>query len=319
MNIKKIPNEYFVTILDRLTRFEPAYSRYRRVYSDLISKYASGLKPVLLSIEEQSELANLIINNSVDLSVFDDFSPIMLNLEEKYFIKNDISYQYLSNSINIKAIFKKISVLNGLPKNILWFSELEQSDDIYKNRINKSLLFPIEKILLCEGETERVLLPTLLNLFGINLDSLGILLVPAGGKNQVARKLYSMIEYTKLPFIILLDKDAMLINDMIQSKLREIDKVYVINSGEFEDLIPVQVLEGAINYIHKNEYHCLSVDFKSENKMVINLETIYKKYGFGEFKKAHFAHELQSYISKYCSREDFINSEIADIAKLFYD
>ena len=37
MKFKQIPNEYFITILDRLTRFEPACVRYKRVIDDIIN------------------------------------------------------------------------------------------------------------------------------------------------------------------------------------------------------------------------------------------------------------------------------------------
>ena len=46
-----------------------------------------------------------------------------------------------------------------------------------------------------------------------------------------------------------------------------------------------------------------------------NLENIYKKYGFGEFKKALFAQQLKEYIEKFCSKADFENSEIMQIAQ----
>ena len=40
---------------------------------------------------------------------------------------------------------------------------------------------------------------------------------------------------------------------------------------------------------------------------------IYKKYGFGEFKKAKFAAQLKEYIESNCTKEDFKNSEIIEI------
>ena len=43
MKFKKIPDEYFSTILDRLMRFEPACSRYERVFNDIISKFAFNI------------------------------------------------------------------------------------------------------------------------------------------------------------------------------------------------------------------------------------------------------------------------------------
>ena len=49
--------------------------------------------------------------------------------------------------------------------------------------------------------------------------------------------------------------------------------------------------------------------------MVENLENIYKKYGFGEFKKAQFALQLRGFIEDNLPKQDFINTEIETIVK----
>ena len=137
--------------------------------------------------------------------------------------------------------------------------------------------------------------------------------IPAGGKNQVARKYYQMIEYTKIPLFILLDKDAKSIKELIEPKLRPIDSLYLINSGEFEDLIPKNILQNTINCVHSSDFNCIWEDFDDNLTMVNNLENIYKKYGFGEFKKAKFALDLKDYIQTFATRETFKDSEIVDI------
>ena len=122
-----------------------------------------------------------------------------------------------------------------------------------------------------------------------------------------------MIEYTKIPFFVLLDKDALSIKELIEPKLRKNDKVYLLNSGEFEDLIPIKILQKAINQVHLNEYNCVWDDFDINSSMVENLQNIYKKYGFGEFKKALFASQLNEYILKNCTKSDFEDTEIPAI------
>ena len=122
-----------------------------------------------------------------------------------------------------------------------------------------------------------------------------------------------MLEYTKIPFFILLDKDAQATSELIKPKLRAKDELYLINCGEFEDIIPKNILQKTINYVHCNEYNCIFDDFLDDCSMVENLENIYKKYGFGEFKKAKFAQNLKEYIEKNCTNSDFINSEIVEI------
>lgn len=314
MKFKQIPDDYFITILDRLTRFEPAYKRYNRVFEDIINKFSIDIKAKNLSIEEKIDLATNIINASVAENKDFSINDILIGLEGKYFNFNNESYQYLSARFNILSILNKIEQKDNLPKNVAWLKEISKTKvDILKLRKEKSLLYPIEKIILCEGQTEYTLLETIFKLFDINLDKLGFITIPAGGKNQVARKYYEMLEYTKLPFFILLDKDATSIKELIEPRLRSQDKLYLINSGEFEDLIPKNILQNTINTAHSSDFNCIFDDFKDDNTMVENLENIYKKYGFGEFKKAKFALNLKDFIKQNCTKEDFKNSEIIEI------
>jgi len=314
MKFKQIPDEYFVTILDRLTRFEPAYKRFNRVFDDIITKFCVSVKAKNLSIEEKIALVQDIINNSIEHNNDFYLNDVLAQMEEKYFNFNQASYQYLSSRINISSMLNRIQKNSNLPQNVLWLKEISKNKtNIFEQRRVKSLLYPIEKIILCEGQTEYTLLETIFNLFDINLYKMGIMTIPAGGKNQVARKYYEMIEYTKLPFFILLDKDAMSIKELIEPKLRLQDKLYLINSGEFEDLIPKKILQNTINTVHSSDFNCIFDDFDDNNNMVKNLENIYKKYGFGEFKKAKFASELKEYIVNNSSKNDFENSEIIEI------
>ncbi|MBR2068823.1 MAG: ATP-dependent endonuclease [Candidatus Gastranaerophilales bacterium] len=315
MKYKKIPQEYFITILDRLTRFEPAFVRYKRVFDDIINKFSIDTKLKTLDLKDEISLAEEIFNSSIDNTIHDFIRPVLYGLEEKYFYSNEVSYQYLSARLNFTAMLEKIRFNENLPLNVKWLKKINEYSDLKKIREEKELLYPIEKVLLCEGETERILLSTILKKFNINLKKRGIILIPAGGKNQVARKYYSMTEHTKLPFFILLDNDADAIKAMIDAKIRANDEIYIIKSGEFEDLIPYNILEKTINYIHKNDQNCLTDDFLPERSNVLNIEYIYKKYGFGEFKKAHFAQGLKEYIEQNTSLTDFKSSEIIEIAQ----
>lgn len=314
MNFKSIPNEYFITILDRLTRFEPAFVRYERVFGDIISKFShENVKN--LNLDEQISLCENIINNTLKINFEDDYiNKLLMDLEEKYFTFNQISYQYLSARLNISGMLDKIELSNKLPKNVYWLKKIyQEKDDVISLRNRDSLLYPIEKIVLCEGQTEYTLLESIFKLFNYDFSKMGIKVLPAGGKNQVARKFYQMLEYTKIPFFILLDKDAEPIKEMINSKIRPIDKVYVLESGEFEDLIPRNILQNTINYVHSSELNCIWDDFDTNLSMVNNLEFIYRKYGFGEFKKAQFAQELCKYINENCNMTNFESTEIVDI------
>ncbi len=323
MKFKKIPKEYFVTILDRLTRFEPAKTRIERVVNDLISKFYIG-ENKQFSISEKIELSQNILNYTL-AEENNDFSinEILLSLEKKYFKFDEVSYQCLSNRFNYLGLINEIQINQNTPKNVVWLKNLSKNlncaNDLNKLREENSLLFPIEKIILCEGQTESLLLKSLFNLYGYNLDKQGVLVVAAGGKNQVAKKYYEMIEYLNLPIFVLLDSDAAETQALIDPKLRKGDKIYLIQSGEFEDLIPINILKNTLNYVHNCEYNCIYDDFFQEKSMVKNLELIYKKYGFGEFKKAQFAQELKDYIQANSCKDDFKNSEIGQILSSLQD
>ena len=317
MKFKRIPREYFATILDRLSRFEPAYIRYSRVFEDIINKFCLDNNSKKLDLESKIKIVEEIFNSSLS-SCNDDYSlnETLLNLENKYFASNEISYQYLSSRLNISSMLNEIDESQINAKNLFWLKKINSNHgNLIKLRNKYSLLYPIEKIILCEGQTEFTLLNAIFKLFNVDLNKIGILVIPAGGKNQVARKYYSMIEYVKLPFFILLDKDASQIENIIKPKLRNNDFIYLIKSGEFEDLIPKKILLGTINYIHKNDLNCNFDDFNTECTMVENLENIYKKYGFGEFKKAQFALQLRGFIEDNLPKQDFINTEIETIVK----
>ena len=319
MKYKKIPVDYLPTILDRLTRFEPAYIRYNRVFDDIINKFCANIKTRNIALQDQIKLCEELLSESINCDISDIISPVLINEEKRCFKYNEVSYQYLSCRFNITSIISSLDNKIALPKNAQWLRYINKDNNPKTMRGNLSLLYPIEKILLCEGETERLLLPVILKLFDVDLDKLGVLLIASGGKNQVARKYYSMSEEIILPFKILLDKDAISVKNLIDSKLRPKDNLYLINSGEFEDLIPVDILEKAINFIHKNDLHCFSDDFKPELSTVHNIDNIYKQYGFGEYKKAHFAQDLKSYIENFCSKKDFEQSEILKIADFITD
>lgn len=310
---KTIPDDYYITILDRLTRFEPACVRYERVFNDLISKFCLDKIQKDISIWDKITLTEELLDFNLGSNSDNSISSILTDLEGKYFEFNEVSYQYLSARLNYSGMLEKINFNSTLPKNLLWLKEINPKASLVKQRDEKSLLYPIEKIILCEGQTEFVLLKTLFNILGYNLDNNGVLVLQAGGKNQVARKYYKMIDYVKTPFFVLLDKDGEQIKSLIERKLRKIDKIYLIQNGEFEDIIPINILLNTINSTFEFQNQCVYDDFFEYNSMVKNLENIYKKYGFGEFKKAQFAQNLNNYLLNNVSAQMLLDSEIVNI------
>jgi len=114
MKFKQINQEYFITILDRLTRFEPANVRYKRVFDDIINRFALDVKVKELNIEEKIKLVETIFNSSVQENNDFYINEVLASLEEKYFTCNQESYQYLSARLNIVSMLNQIKENAGI-------------------------------------------------------------------------------------------------------------------------------------------------------------------------------------------------------------
>ena len=62
-----------------------------------------------------------------------------------------------------------------------------------------------------------------------------------------------------------------------------------LKSGEFEDILSLNLIINSINANFSNNLHCSTADFNPEIKMTKNLHILFKNKGFGEYKKADFA------------------------------
>lgn len=89
---------------------------------------------------------------------------------------------------------------------------------------SRGLLFPVKKVILCEGITEEILLPEFARLCNYDFKENGIYVISAGGKNQVVKYFYKFAQNLKLPVFILLDNDAKENLEEIIPKLRPIVK-----------------------------------------------------------------------------------------------
>ena len=173
----------------------------------------------------------------------------------------------------------------------------------------KSIRFPIEKVVITEGITEEILLPIFSKILNVDFDKFGFHIISAGGKNQVVKAFYHYAEILKLPIFVLLDNDAKENLEQIKPKVRPPDKIHLVQSGEFEDLLPQSLILRTLNNHLKNLSFVEANDFNPELSTVKNLEEIYRKKGLEDFKKADFAH----LISKNAKSKEDLSEEIIKI------
>lgn len=235
----------------------------------------------------------------------------LFNYENKVFNLNEEINKLLDNKINYDLAITLIQEENS-PKNLIWLKSLINNESI---REEKSIRFPIEKVVITEGITEEILLPVFAEHLGLNFDKNGIQVISAGGKNQVVKLVYTLANQLKLPMFILLDNDAKENYEQILPKLREFDKIYLLSHGEFEDILPKELIIKTLNDYFKNFNIIEDNEFEDE-RMVKNLEEIFKKKGFHEFKKAEFAQLVKNHISSGEDLSDEIKLIIEELRKL---
>jgi hypothetical protein len=110
----------------------------------------------------------------------------------------------------------------------------------------------------------------------------------------VVKYFYKYAEALKIPIFVLLDKDAKTNYEEIKPKLRDFDKVHVLDAGEFEDLFTLELVEKALDKELKNISIMNNEVFKQNLPMAKKLEELFKTRGMHEFKKSEFAQEINS-------------------------
>lgn len=302
-----------VISIDRLTRFKYTEQKYLRVFFDVI--LSNLIEPKFrkkdLEVMDYSSLkyfAENIINTSLTSILGEventlNINKKLKNYENQIFNLNDNINILLDNSINYDAFIKFVT--ENSVQNLQWLKTLSPE---FKNKIKTK--FPIKEVIIVEGITEETLLPVFAKQCGFNFDEKGIQIVSAGGKNQVVKMFYLLSEQLKLPIFVLLDNDAQENYNQIKPKLRKTDKIHLINGGEFEDILPKELILRTLNDHFANLNSIEENEFVDES-MVKNLEEIFKKKGFHEFKKAEFAQLIKNNVN---SKND-VSVEIEQIIK----
>ena len=317
--IKPMTREQIIIAIDRLTRFKPTIDKYLRVFKETILNNLitpSFKKKDLeeMSFLEISNLATEIFNyslNELNGNIENDFSinHKIKEYENSIFINSNETQALLDNKINYKSALKLLYNEDLKVKNLLWLSKVDKENNTSEMRNKYSTHFPLKKIIIAEGITEEILLPIFSKILNVDFDKYGFHIISAGGKNQVVKAFYHYAEILKLPIFVLLDNDAKENLEQIKPKVRPPDKIHLVQSGEFEDLLPQSLILRTLNNHLKNLSFVEANDFNPELSTVKNLEEIYREKGLEDFKKADFAH----LISKNAKSKEDLSEEIIKI------
>lgn len=305
MKIKPLTNEQLIIAVDRLTRFKEPEIKYLRVFKDIILNNLIQPRYKKQDVErmdycELKQIAQAIINlpfgKPDDLTI----NNKLLEYEMSIFEIDENTKKLLKNEINYKEIVRLFP--ENIVVNLKFLKSLAGGKD-------ENCGFPIKKVILCEGITEQILLPEFAKLCGFNFNSNGIYIISAGGKNQVVKYFYNYSKILKIPIFVLLDNDAK--ENLEQIHLRSFDKIHLVKSGEFEDLLPDSLIIKTLNYATQNISETDYENLKQCSSNAEFLKEFFRHRGMHEFKKAEFAHLVKENIS---DKQD-LSVEIAEIIR----
>ena len=298
MKFKTPDIQYIKICLDRLTRFKPVSERFNRVFDDILSKYLiqGEVKISEFTLDEKIQLAAEILNSAAKFRSDLSLNEIIKKDEERVFYLSSDDKKFLNSKIDYLALIDLLES-DELPLNL---KRLKLQGEFSSDKVREvySTLFPVSKVVLVEGITEEILLIEFAKILGLDFKKEGIFVLGAGGKNQVARKYYKLIEEIKIPIFILLDSDAKEIFDIITPKLRDKDKIHLIKTGEFEDILTGKLIKNALNFHFAQNMINNENDFEENGHAVVELHDCYKNNGWGEFKKADFAKIIREYLQQ---------------------
>ncbi|MDR1326944.1 MAG: hypothetical protein LBJ74_00900 [Heliobacteriaceae bacterium] len=270
--IKPLTKEQLNIIIDRLTRFKETEAKYLRVFKEVIA--GNLLEPKFKKSEldamdygELRDLAQDVINFGLE-GVNEDFeiNKKLACTENAMFNLSENVQKLLDNKINYRALVPGLKIK------------------------------PVSRLVLAEGITEEILLPEFARICGYEFGENNVHIISAGGKNQVVKYFYQYADSLKIPMFVLFDSDAAQNLEEIRPKLRGFDRVYVLKSGEFEDLLPLPLIKRTLNSLLKNFYNVKDADLRGGLPMAKILEQFFKLHGLSEFKKADFAQAVRDNI-----------------------
>ncbi len=325
LKIKPLTKEQVIISIDRLTRFKPPEIKYLRVFYDILTNNLISPKFKKSELErmdynEIRVLAEFVFNYSLktfNINLDDDYiiNQQLLDYENSIFIIDSETEKLLKNKINYKAALTLLDK-EKLPINLKWLKSLLTSKNNILSRFESSLCYPLEKVVICEGITEETLLPKFAKILGYDFDKNGVYIISAGGKNQVVKLFYRLVDCLKIPIFVLLDHDAFDNYNEILPKLRDIDKVHVLKVGEFEDTLTSSLIEKTLKYATNNISYAPLDNINYSVSRVKYLEEFFKHRGLHEFKKAEFASLVKMNVSDMEDISDEIKVVINEIKNI---
>ncbi|MBX2860807.1 MAG: ATP-dependent endonuclease [Vampirovibrio sp.] len=164
----------------------------------------------------------------------------------------------------------------------------------------QKLIRPVYTLALVEGATEEILLPPLAKCLGFNFLEQGVLVLPAGGKNQVLQLYRQYKTLLNIPMVVVLDQDAEEIHTLLQQDCRLDDILFLLPEGEFEDIYDPTLLAYTINTCYQPHLPVHAKQFQTDqftppaSGRSEQLKVLWRELGLGDFEKTKLAKNLST-------------------------
>lgn len=209
------------------------------------------------------------------------------------FVKKELDIDYISSIPGLKRLIWINNFIKNHKFEIDSFTLFDDLDCIYnmgeKYREKESVRFPEKLLIIVEGATEEKLLPVFSEKMGVDFYKTGVQLIAAGGKNQVIRIYKEIYKKLSIPILVILDADAQNIAEEIKPVLSEKDRIFILPEGEFEDILPVDLILKAVNKFYRLTTNINKDEIDLVSPRVEALSNLWKEKGLGEFDKVAFA------------------------------
>ena len=232
---------------------------------------------------------------------------------------------FINTNLNINPILSELNY-KSVPINLKFLkltNNLKNKDEILNESKKHSFLFPIRKLLIVEGITEEILLPVFASKLNCDFNKEGIYILGAGGKSKSPNLylklkdiIYILTGEMENPVILLFDSDAKEICNLLKKNIYPKDKILLIQKGEFEDILSLNLIKRALNNEYETVLPVIKKDLLLFPKMCDNLEHLYRTRHLGEFKKAKFAKIISQNIKYKTDITDEIKNLILNIKQI---
>lgn len=151
-----------------------------------------------------------------------------------------------------------------------------------------------KRLLLVEGATEQILLPHFAECIASDWNERAVLVIPAGGANQVVRRYPVLRTQLKLPIDCLLDGDVYSHAQLVANQLKQGDRLYVLESGAIEEAFPRDQIVDLVNAYFDTSgvgliFTPVTLQELDSATNQESMEKLWRKRNRGSFDKTGFA------------------------------